>query len=401
MNIVYPPQPILMVDDDVDLLAAYAMILKNDGITSFRQSSDSREVAGILAEGEYEIAVIDLNMPHVSGRQLLPVFSERCPNVPVIVVTGVDDVTTAVECMKHGAFDYLVKPVRPAQLLASIRRAVGVREMRRENEVLKRLLLSDELRHPKVFDDIITQNRSMHALFQYLEAVADSDQPILITGETGVGKELIAQAVHDLSGRAGQFVPVNVAGLDDTMFSDSLFGHTRGAFTNAVDARAGLIEEARDGTLFLDEIGEMQMTSQVKLLRLLQEREYRSVGSDARKYTNARIVVATNRSIEELRDARTSGGICSSGSGRTMSTSRPCGSGSTICPCWWIISSISPPVVSRNASRPRLGSCSICWGRTRFPAMFASWKAWCTMPSLRIGAACWPSIPSGRPSAST
>ncbi len=145
----------------------------------------------------------------------------------------------------------------------------------------------------------------MHALFQYIEAVSGTPQPILITGDTGVGKELVAKAIHTVSGRGGKFVPVNIAGLDDNVFSDTLFGHVRGAFTGATDVRKGLIEQASGGTLFLDEIGDLNSTSQVKLLRLVQEREYFQLGSDTAKRTDSRIIVATNRDLQKDMQAGT------------------------------------------------------------------------------------------------
>jgi DNA-binding NtrC family response regulator len=166
---------------------------------------------------------------------------------------------------------------------------------------LKDYLLTDKLEHPEVFSEIVTCDKSMRAVFQYIEAIAKTILPVLITGETGVGKELIAKAVHGLSARQGEFVPVNVAGVDDPFFSDTLFGHKKGAFTGADRDRRGLIEQASGGTLFLDEIGDLHMESQVKLLRLLEERKYYPVGSDMPKLADVRIVVATNRDIESLK----------------------------------------------------------------------------------------------------
>jgi DNA-binding NtrC family response regulator len=166
--------------------------------------------------------------------------------------------------------------------------------------MLKAQVLSDTLKQPEAFSEIITTNAAMRAIFQYAEAIAVSPRPVLITGETGVGKELIARAVHTLSNRSGAFVPVNVAGLDDQVFADTLFGHKKGAFTDAREARKGLIERATGGTLFLDEIGDLSLTSQVKLLRLLQEGEYFPLGADVAKRSDARIVVATNQDLGGL-----------------------------------------------------------------------------------------------------
>jgi DNA-binding NtrC family response regulator len=178
--------------------------------------------------------------------------------------------------------------------------------MRRENSALKRYLLTDALEHPEAFAGMVTAAKSMRAIFQYAEAVAPTPLPILITGETGVGKELIARAIHGLSGRRGPFLPVNVAGLDDALFSDALFGHKRGGFTGADRDRPGLVEQAAGGTLFLDEIGDLSPASQVKLLRLLQDSTYLPIGSDVMKRADIRVLVATNR---DLRALQASGGF--------------------------------------------------------------------------------------------
>jgi PAS domain S-box-containing protein len=165
---------------------------------------------------------------------------------------------------------------------------------------LKNRLLTDQLEHEEAFSAIVTRSKQMRAIFQYVEVIAGSEQPVLITGDTGVGKELFARAIHTVSSRKGDFVAVNVAGLDDMMFSDTLFGHRKGAYTGADQSRGGLIARASGGTLFLDEIGDLSESSQVKLLRLLQERTYYTLGSDVLQETDARIVVATNQNIKDL-----------------------------------------------------------------------------------------------------
>ncbi len=296
----FPVHPVLLVDDDKDLLRNYVYTLRADGITNVITCEDGAEVDALMKEHEFDAVLLDLNMPRLSGRDVLPRIVQRCPDVPVIVVTGVDEVDTAVKCMRAGAFDYMVKPVKEEHLLTGLRRALDVRDVRRENALLTRHLLSTELTQPDAFRDLVTNDAGMRTLFQYIEAIAGTPQPILVTGETGVGKELIARAIHQCSGRAGLFVPVNIAGLDDNVFSDTLFGHIKGAFTGALDVRKGLIERAEGGTLFLDEIGDLNSMSQVKLLRLVQEREYFALGSDSAKRTNARIVVATNRDLQAL-----------------------------------------------------------------------------------------------------
>jgi DNA-binding NtrC family response regulator len=257
----------------------------------------------LLSSQEIEVMLLDLRMPHISGEELLPMITADYPEIPVVVVTGSNDVDTAVKCMQHGAFDYILKPVEKSRLIGGVKRAVELRELQRENQLLKAHVLSDKLEKPEAFSEIITISTSMRSIFQYIEAIANSPRPVLITGETGVGKELIAKAVHSLSNRAGDFVPVNAAGLDDHVFADTLFGHKKGAFTDAREARSGLIERAAGGTLFLDEIGDLSTASQVKLLRLLQEGEFFPLGSDVAKRSDARIVVATNQDLDALQSS--------------------------------------------------------------------------------------------------
>jgi DNA-binding NtrC family response regulator len=202
--------------------------------------------------------------------------------------------------MRQGAFDYVLKPIEDNRVASAVRRAQELRELRDELSTIKQRMLAPNLENPAAFETIITRNARLQALFRYVEAVATTDRPVLVTGETGVGKELMARAIHDLSERRGPFVPVNISGLDDNLFSDMLFGHLRGAFTGADSNRPGLIEQASGGTLFLDEIGDLSTISQIKLLRLIQEREYFPLGASVPKRTTARIVVATLRDLESM-----------------------------------------------------------------------------------------------------
>ena len=292
--------PILLVDDEEIILRSLRLTLKGGGFDGVLTLSDSRELLPLLATQPVSVIILDLNMPGPSGFELLPLLTSDYPHIPVIVVTANDDIATVVECMRAGAYDYLAKPVGGSRLLASIRKALELRSLSHELASLKRRLLDDQLNHPEVFAPIVTNNKKMRAIFQYVEVVSATRQPIIITGETGVGKELLARAVHVLSGRSGKFVAVNVAGLDDVMFSDALFGHKKGAFTGADQAREGLVATAAQGTLFLDEIGDLSEVSQIKLLRLLQEHEYYPVGSDLVRKSEARILMATNQDLGEL-----------------------------------------------------------------------------------------------------
>lgn len=299
---IQPNLPILLVDDEQALLNSCRILLESAGYSNIVTMTDSRRVVDFLAGNEVCLVALDLMMPHVEGRSLLPILAADYPNVPIIVLTGVGEVETAVECMKNGAFDYILKPIKMERFVNAVGRAIEFGMLRHENAQLKRRLFCDKLESPEAFQDIITQSRAMHTIFQYIESIAQSAYPVMITGETGVGKELIAKAVHKLSGLEGEFVAVNLAGLDDTLLSDTLFGHRKGAFSGADNERLGLIERANGGTLFLDEIGDLSKASQVKLLRLLQEREYYPIGSDVPRLSNARIIAATHQDLRRLQE---------------------------------------------------------------------------------------------------
>jgi DNA-binding NtrC family response regulator len=251
-------------------------------------------VLGQLADGNVRVVLLDLNMPYLSGDELLPQIIELYPHISVIIISGLNQITTAVQCIKSGAYDYHVKTEEPERLGGSIMRVIRFQELRLENEAMRGCLLDNKNTLHQAFTKIISVDSQMLSIFQYIESISKSQQPILITGESGVGKELIARSIHETSGCLGELVCVNVAGLDDNLFSDTLFGHKRGAFTGADKARQGMIERASGGTLFLDEIGDLSLASQVKLLRLLQEGEYYPVGSDVPKRINARVLGQPN-----------------------------------------------------------------------------------------------------------
>lgn len=297
----YPRLPILIVDDQENAVRGCEYTLRTAGINHTLPCMDGRQVTRVMRECEVGVVLLDLYMPHIAGEELLHRLAREHPEVPVIVITGANQIETAVSCMKAGAFDYMLKPVEENRMISGVKRAIEMRELRREYDAFKQRVLANELERPEAFAPIVTQSPTMRSIFQYLETISKTDRPVLITGETGVGKELVARAIHELSECPGRFVAVNIAGLDDTMFSDTLFGHQKGAFTGAGDERRGLIEHAAEGTLFLDEIGDMNAASQIKLLRLLQEHEYFPLGADAPKRIDARVVVATNKTLPELR----------------------------------------------------------------------------------------------------
>ncbi len=302
---LYPPDPILIIDDDPQMLHVFELTLKSEGLSNVLVQSDASRVPAMLAEGPVSLVLLDLHMPGVKGHELLIQIREAYPAVPIIMITGESDLETAIRCMRLGARDYLSKPVEPRRLISSVTHALELGELRHEYRTFIDKSTHDHLDHPEVFEGIIAESANMRSIFHYVETIAPSRKPVLVTGESGVGKELIARALHWASGVSGPFVSETVAGYDDTVFSDALFGHVTGAFTGASGPRTGLVQSAESGTLFLDEIGDLSAPSQVKLLRLLQEREFRPVGSDRPQRTTARFVFATNRDLKAMRDAGT------------------------------------------------------------------------------------------------
>ena len=288
---------ILMVDDDPVATERMRVTLQANGFENVDVCLDSRLALDTVRRRSVALLLLDLFMPHVSGLEVLEAMIQEFPQIPVIVLTVDDSVDVAVRCMKLGAFDFMTKPVDKNRLISAVNHALRVRDLENRLTVLNAGRDETYPFQADLFAEIITDSPKMHALFEYVEAIAPSPKAVLITGESGTGKELMARAIHRAGGRSGEFVPVNVAGLDDTMFSDTLFGHVRGAFTGADRARAGLVERAADGTLFLDEIGDLEQQSQVKLLRLLQEQEFYPLGSDQPKRARVRIVAATNADL--------------------------------------------------------------------------------------------------------
>ncbi|RJQ14682.1 MAG: sigma-54-dependent Fis family transcriptional regulator [Nitrospiraceae bacterium] len=291
-------RPVLLVDDEDQILLSYSLILRTSGIDDVLTVNDSRQVFNHLDKQDISAVVLDLVMPYVSGTELLVKITHDYPQIPVIVMTATNELEMAIDCMKGGAFDYLVKPVEKSRFVSSVQKALEVRALRDEITSLKKHLLSDSLKNREAFSPYISNSKKIHAVFRYVEAIAELKRPVCICGETGVGKELLAGIIHTVSGLKGDFVAVNVAGLDDTMFSDTLFGHKKGAFTGADQSRKGLVAKAAGGVLLLDEFGDLNESSQLKLLRLIEEQKYYPLGSDTAERSDVRIIAATNRDIE-------------------------------------------------------------------------------------------------------
>ncbi|MFH0879866.1 MAG: sigma-54 dependent transcriptional regulator [Lentisphaerota bacterium] len=296
-------QPILLVDDEADALLAMQMVLNSAGYDRVFTCSDSSKVLSLVREVHPDIVILDIVMPGVSGEVTLRQIKEEFPDLPVLMATGLNETETAVRCMKMGAHDYILKPIEKERLVSAVQHTLQIRALQQENLLLTDKLLAEHLEHPEVFSEIITVSQQMLSIFKYIEMIAPYGHPILITGETGTGKELIARAIHRSSGRGGEFVAVNVSGLDESVFADTLFGHVKGAYTGASESRDGLVNKAAHGTLFLDEIGSLSMTSQIKLLRLLQEREFLQLGSDVIKSSAVRVVAATCKDLKVLQDS--------------------------------------------------------------------------------------------------
>ena len=291
---------ILLVDDEQSELDAYSLLLTSMGIRNVTTLNDSRRVLEALEGMNAPILFLDLNMPNMSGQDVLREMKAKKPQIPVIIITANSEIETAVECLRLGAHDYLVKPIDLKMFSSALRNALEIGLLRNEVMSLKGISFDPGPHANPAFKPIITQDPVMFGIFQYIESIAGSGLPTLILGETGSGKELIARAIHEVSGLPGEFVAVDISGLDDTLLSDTLFGHLRGAYTGADGSRSGLLEKARGGTIFLDEIGDLSEVSQVKLLRLLQEKIYYPLGSDQPKQCLARVITAANKDLSKL-----------------------------------------------------------------------------------------------------
>jgi DNA-binding NtrC family response regulator len=291
---------ILLVDDEQAELDAYSLLLTSMGCRNVRTINDSRLVLATVESMQTPVVFLDLNMPHMTGQEVLRELKLKKPQIPVIIITADSEIETAVECLRLGAHDYLVKPIDLKMFSSALRNALEIGLLRNEVMTLKGISFGIGDYNHEAFAKIITRSPVMLGIFQYIESIAGSGLPALILGETGSGKELIARSIHDVSNLPGEFVAVDISGLDDTLLSDTLFGHTRGAYTGADKARSGLIEKAANGTLFLDEIGDLSEASQVKLLRLLQEKIYYPLGADQPKQCHARIVTAANKDLSKL-----------------------------------------------------------------------------------------------------
>ncbi len=285
---------ILIVDDEEGLLHLMKMRLTAMGF-AVTGCTTGREALAVAKNNRFDLAITDLRLGNEDGLDVTEELLRMHPGLPVIILTAHGSIPNAVEAMQRGAFGYLTKPFDDKELKAKIEEGLSPERMRGEIQRLKSLV--NELYG---MDNIVARSPAMQRLLQQVVQVADSDATILLFGETGTGKEVFARVIHSNSRRGkGPFVALNCAAIPETLFESELFGHVRGAFTSAHGAKRGLFQSANGGTLFLDEIGEMPLSMQVKLLRAVQEREVREVGSEITTKINVRIIAATNKDLGE------------------------------------------------------------------------------------------------------
>jgi DNA-binding NtrC family response regulator len=290
----------LVVDDDEGLLLSIKATLVSSGLPEPALVSDSRRVMDLVREYDFQLILLDLMMPHLSGMEVLQEIKENSPQVECVIVSAIDDVTSAVKAMSLGASDYLVKPLNSDKLVALVNRTLEKHSVQHELQRLGSKKVFSNLKNPEAFADIIAEDEAMALIFHQVEAVAGTDYSVVISGESGTGKEMLARVIHQLSNRShAPFYAVNMASFSKTIFEDEFFGHAKGAYTDAGSDKMGFFEAAHGGTLFLDEITELDPSLQGKLLRVIEERELYRLGSTEVRNVDVRIIAATNRDINE------------------------------------------------------------------------------------------------------
>ncbi len=284
---------VLVIDDSPEVLTLFSECLSGEGYEVDTSPDGSAGIAKI-ENSFYDLILTDMRMPGIDGMAVLKYVMEHSPDSICILLTGYATIKNAVESIKAGAFDYLTKPVKMDEILVTIERALDYRNLKRENTNLRR-----QLKKKYRFENIIGDSETIQKVFEIIEKVADTDSTILILGESGTGKELIAKAIHYNSyRREGPFVPVNCAAIPSELLESELFGHEKGAFTNAIRTRIGRFELANAGTIFLDEIGDMSPILQSKLLRVLQERQFERIGGIKSIKTDIRVIAATHQDLK-------------------------------------------------------------------------------------------------------
>jgi len=285
---------VLIVDDEESMRDFLSIMLHREGY-QVDTAVDGAQAVVHLRDHSYDLVISDIKMPRMTGLELLTHIKDRTPETVVLMVTAFSSTDEAVEAMKQGAYDYITKPFKNEEIRLIVKNALERRDLRREN-----LALKEALGQRFSFDGLIGKSKSMQDVFNMIRKVASSPVKILVTGESGTGKELVARAIHYNSDRSdGPFVPINCGAIPENLLESELFGHEKGSFTGAIRQKPGLFETAAGGTIFLDEIGELPAMMQVKLLRVLQENEFRRVGGTKDIKTDVRVLAATNRHLEE------------------------------------------------------------------------------------------------------
>lgn len=285
---------ILVIDDEKNIREGLAACLEMEGYKVILANNGKTGLA-CLRKGDIDLIITDLRMPEIGGEEILVKVVLENSGIPVIILTGHGSIDSAVDAMRNGAYDFLTKPINLDQLTLIVKRALKGRELEIEH---KELLAETNAR--KSFESIIGKSAEMQKIFEMVRKVADSKASVLITGESGVGKELIADALHNLSARKDMpFIKVHCAALSENLLESELFGHEKGAFTGAISRKRGRFELASSGTIFLDEIGEIDQNVQIKILRVLQDKRFERVGGEETISADIRVIVATNRDLEK------------------------------------------------------------------------------------------------------
>ena len=290
-------QTLLICDDEKNIRDGLALAFQDEGFQTLTASSGD-EAWALIGRNDVDLLITDLRMEGMSGEELLQKVHGAYPRLPVIILTGHGTIETAVVAMRDGAVDFFPKPVDLDRLILVVRKSLSTNKLYEEHERLKSELA--EIKARTKYGKIIGKSQKMMALMELVGQVAPSRASVLITGESGVGKELVATAIQELSDRADKpFIKVNSGGLSETLLEDRLFGHEKGAFTGAISMHKGYFEQADGGTLFLDEIGEIPLSTQVKLLRAIQERTFERLGGEKSMQVDVRFICATNRDLAE------------------------------------------------------------------------------------------------------
>lgn len=290
-------ETILLVDDEIAYLDLLKSILNQEGYPNVITESNPLNVKEILRTQKIDLILLDIYMPQMNGLQLLEQITPEYPNIPVIIVTAVDDKDIALEAIKFGAYEFIIKPPDTDRLLLTIRRAIGYKLLEKERDVLRGDTPVTTVDENK-FSNIITDSDVMRKVFNLVEIFAPTNETILIVGETGTGKDLIAKKIHDLSPRKNKpYIAVNLASISQSLFESELFGNLKGSFTGSTNDKIGYFEAANGGTIFLDEIGELPKELQGKLLRAIQYNEIFKIGSSNPVKLDIRIIAATNRDL--------------------------------------------------------------------------------------------------------